>query len=191
MVIRAIFPTTFLATLFLTDPLLAPSLFSDDIPLPDWPSSDGPSSTDPLRRTSPIDLLPWTFSDGPSPAALLQRTFSDIPSIVNLLSQTFSSRPSVANLFPTNFFGSLIFPAVYLQALFRSHQLVVQLIPVTHLMVVCTPVTSTRRVVNFNDFSNDPRFAHRIKHMSNKLDALGLSTYVTHLTYMLQLEGEC
>ena len=28
------------------------------------------------------------------------------------------------------------------------------------------------------------------KYMSSKLDALGLSIYVTHLTYMLQLEGE-
>ena len=54
-----------------------------------------------------------------------------------------------------------------------------------------TPVTSTRRVVNFDDFSHDPGSTHRIKYMSNKLGALELRTCATHLTYMLQLKEEC
>ena len=89
----------------------------------------------------------------------------------------------------------------------QSHQLVVQSIPTTHLATVShsghinspcsqfqqhilwsclTPVTSTRCVVN----SNDPKSTHQIKYMSNKLGALGLTTCVTHLTYMLQLERD-
>ena len=61
-----------------------------------------------------------------------------------------------------------------------------------HILWSClTPITSTRRVVNSDDFSNDPRSTHRIKYMSNKLGTLRLSTCVTHLIYMLQLEGEC
>ena len=74
----------------------------------------------------------------------------------------------------------------------RSHQLAMQSIPVTHLVIVShsnhinslcsqfrrhilwpslTPVTSTCRVVNSNDFSNNPRSSIR------------LSTYLTSLVH--------
>ena len=61
-----------------------------------------------------------------------------------------------------------------------------------HILWLCLTLgTLTPCVVDSNDFSNNPVSTHQIKYMSNKLDALGLSTYVSHLTYMLQLEGEC
>ena len=76
---------------------------------------------------SPVDHLRRNFSRGPFPTDLLRRTFSCKPSLVDLLCRT---------LFPADFFGSLLFPAIYLDALFWSHQLVVQSIPTTNLMVM-------------------------------------------------------
>ena len=159
-----------------------------------------PSSMDLLQRPfshkpSPTDLLPRTFSHGPSPANLIRRTFSHGPSPTYLLHQTFSVEPSPADLLPA--FFQQTFSVVYLFrqstcrpsfgyinsscSQFRRHT----------LRWCLTPVKSTQHVVNFGDFSNNPISTYRIQYMSNKFDALGLSTYVTHLTYMLHLAGEC
>ena len=110
--------------------------------------SDGPCQMDP---PSPLEFLRRTFSNGPSPANLLQQTFLVGPSLMeglsstNLLPRIFSRRPSPTDLLRRTFYNgpfsgkfsdSLPFPKVYLQTHFRSHQLVVQSILVTHLMVV-------------------------------------------------------
>ena len=126
--IRATFPTTH---------------NSGDIPffrqftfLPPRTFSDNPSLANLLRRTFsvrpfPVALLLWTFSYGPSPVDLLLwtfslQTFSGIPTLAGLLRHTFSHGP----------FSSILFPTVYLQALFWSHQLTVQSILATHFMIM-------------------------------------------------------
>ena len=75
------------------------------------------SAGDPLRQT---------FSGGSSLSDLLRHTFFVGPS-----PQTFSIGP-----FFSDFSAVYFFPRVYLQSLFRLHQLVVQSILTTHLMFV-------------------------------------------------------
>ena len=121
--IRATFPAT---TLLLTGPLFRHPTFPTTGLLPRTFSS----------RPSPVALLPRTFSRRPSPVDLIRWTFFDGPSPTDLLRQTFSDGPSPLDLFPINFFGSLLSPAVYLQAHFQSHQLVMQSISTSHLIVM-------------------------------------------------------
>ena len=180
-------------TLLPTQPSYRLALFSGDISfrpvnLLRGPFSHRPSLGDVLQRPffgrpSPSDLLLRTFSHGPSPTDLLSWTFSGGLSPVDLLPWTFFDGPSSSDLFlvtfPTYFFVSL------LPDPFSVTQFVVQSIPATHLMAVSHSGYINSLCSQFWLLFQRPRPTHRIKYMSNKLDALGLSTYITHLTYML------
>ena len=118
-----------------------------------------------------MDLLSWIFFDRLSLSDLFRWIFS---------------RKPFSGTFQIDFFDSMLVGHLSITS--------------THIAIIygdtsygCVSFRSSQlsSVVNFSDFSNDPRSIHRIKYMSNKLDALGLSTYVTHLTYMLHLGEEC
>ena len=132
------------------------------------------------NELSPADLLRQTFSDGPSPVDLLQWTSFDRLFSMALLLQTFSNGPSSVDLLPQTFFWQSTCRPSFGHINLPCSQFWRRI-----LRPCLTAVTSTRRVNNSDNFSNDSRFTHRNNYMSNKFVSLGLSTYVTHLTYML------
>ena len=125
-----------------------------------------------LFRSSPVDPLQWTLFSGPSLGTLLPHTFSSGPSSTDLLPQTFSNGPSPTDLLRWTFFQQFFRQSTCRPSFSHINSPCSQF--QRYILWLClTPVTSTRRVVNSDYFSNNPKSTHRIKYMSNKFDALG------------------